>query len=313
MLSHFPEFAASLSFALLLGFLILWIRSVLPALKPTTLAGAGIWFIAGMAFWLVVTCAQLLTAWDLWTIPVALTSRGNYLSTILLLTPLVSVLGAKRPGIRFWNFFVVIPMLLMLNWPLIAEAFGTIPNRTLNLEPPALMGAFVVLLMVLGNYFGTMFTLPAVLYCLGIAVALTTSSESMPQILQSPLAVRGISGCLMAFALLLSAKRMRQASRDRTGYEGLWLDFRDWFGILWTRRVMERLNQTADKEDWACRLTLEGLEWNSDSDKTSESETILKMDHAFRWMLRRFVDEAWINERVQSVREPQSSSTESPS
>lgn len=307
MLSKVPIVLAFLSLIPLVGILGIWIRDVRPALKPTTLTGAGIWFSLGITFWITVTSAQLLTDVGFGAVPVSLTSRGHYLSSILLLTPLVSVLGAKRPGIRFWNFFVVIPMLLMLNWPLIAEAFGTIPNRTLNLEPPALMGAFVVLLMVLGNYFGTLFTLPAVLYCLGIAFALTTTSESMPRILDSPLAVRGVSGLLIAFSLHLASQRIREAAKQRTGYEGLWLDFRDWFGILWTRRVMERLNQTAEKEAWACRLTLDGLEWQTD-DERLRSETLPKMDHAFRWMFRRFVDDEWIHQRVQ--RDAESQSTE---
>ncbi|MBD3672235.1 MAG: hypothetical protein HUJ26_01800 [Planctomycetaceae bacterium] len=289
-------FLSLISFVVILGF---WMTYIRPALKPTTLVSAGIWFVLGLSAWILVTSAQLMGQFERFSIPVSFTSRGHYVSTILLLTPLVSVLGAKRPGIRFWNFFVVIPMLLMLNWPLIAEAFGTVPNRTLNLEPPALMGAFVVLMMVLGNYFGTLFTLPAVLYCLGIAFALTTTSESMPHLLESSLAVRGISGLLVTVSFVISARRMKAAAAQRAGFEGLWLDFRDWFGILWTRRVMDRLNQTAEQEGWVCRLTLEGLEWDADVAESARRETRLKMDHAFRWMFRRFVDEEWIDQRLE--------------
>jgi hypothetical protein len=286
------------SILLLTGILGIWIVRIQPMLGPTTLSSPGGWFLIGGGFWIIVGSLELWHFWvgtNDWS---SVISRAHYFSVTLMLAPLVCVLGAKRPGIRFWNIFVVIPMLMMLNWPLIGELFGTIPNKSLNLEPPALMGVVVVLLMVLGNYFGTRLTLPAVMYCSAIAFALTTCSESVPAPVSSPLLVRAFSGFLISFALLLAGSRMKTASLTRDGYEGLWLDFRDWFGILWTRRVMERLNQTAETEQWSARLSLDGLVWNDSVTEPERQETQEKMDRAFRWIFRRFVDEKWIDERL---------------
>lgn len=234
-------------------------------------------------------------------IPVGLISRIDYFSTTLLLTPLVSVLGAKKPGVRFWNYFVVIPMLLMLNWPVIVQGVGTHGIQVLNLEPPALMGIFVVLLMVLGNYFGTVFTLPAILYCCGVLISLTPSSQSLPQISEFPAMAHCLSSLLFVGALFSSRRRYYVSQRDRAGYDRIWLDFRDWFGILWARRVMERLNQTADKEEWSARLTLEGIQWDSEQSLECRKQTQEKLDHALRWILRRFVEESWIDDRLEET------------
>jgi hypothetical protein len=287
---------AIFSMLLLSGMLGLWIVRIQPMLGFTTLSGAGCWLMLGLAFWIIVTSLEI---WCGENHSHSWISRAHYLSITLMLSPLVSVLGAKRPGIRVWNVFVVIPMLLMLNWPLIAELLGTPPNLSLNLEPPALMGVIVVLLMVLGNYFGTRLTLPAMMYCLAMAIALSTCSESLPVPYRSPLLVRALSGMLVGCSLFLMLSRMKRAAFERRSYEGIWLDFRDWFGILWTRRVMERLNQTAESENWRVRLSLEGFVWEDELTEAQRQETLKKMDRAFRWIFRRFVDEEWIDERLQ--------------
>ena len=92
---------------------------------------------------------------------------------------------------------------------------------------------------------------------------------------------------------------MKTASLTRDGYEGLWLDFRDWFGILWTRRVMERLNQTAETEQLSARLSLDGLVWNDSVTEPERQETQEKNGPCvFAGFFRRFVDEKWIDERL---------------
>lgn len=62
---------------------------------------------------------------------------------------------------------------------------------------------------------------------------------------------------------------------------------------------MERLNQTAESENWRVRLSLEGFVWEDELTEAQRQETLKKMDRAFRWIFRRFVDEEWIDERLQ--------------
>ena len=259
---------------------------------------AGGWLVTAQTVW-ILTCIShsALQILGTETFP-GISSRLNYVSLTLWLTPMVSVLGAKRPGVRFWNFFVVIPMLLMLNWPAFSAERDVLLNSQLDLEAPALMGFFVVLLMVLGNYFGTIFTFPALLFCGALALGLSTVSRSLPNLTSSVILERASVSLMLAGCLFWARRIMRRETGQRSGDERVWLDFRDWFGILWTRRVMDRLNQSAQSEGWHARLTLEGIDWETGLTDEQRTATRKKMDHAFRWMFRRFVDESWIDERL---------------
>jgi len=282
----------------LIVFLYVWWTRVRRQLRTTTLTGASGWLVAALTAWILSVVWQSLCAFQGHEPLPGLAMRLDYLSCTLWLTPLVAVLGAKRPGVRFWNFFVVVPMLLMLNWPAFSAAWEVLANTKLDLEAPALMGFFLVLLMVLGNYFGTIFTLPAFLFCGTLAVSLCDFSDSLPQVFSSALLERSLGSLLLGGSLFWSGQILKREMKQRHGYQRVWLDFRDWFGILWTRRVMERINQTAQKEQWHARLTLEGLEWQDDLTAEQRAQTEQKMDHALRWMLRRFVDDSWIDERL---------------
>lgn len=282
----------------LIGFLSIWLKRVRPRLTATTLSGASTWLVVALIAWMLSSIFQSVLIIRGSQSLHGVSMRFNYLSLTLWLTPMVAVLGAKRPGVRFWNVFVLVPMLLMLNWPAFSAEADVLLNSTLDLEAPALMGFFVVLLMVMGNYFGTIFTFPALLLCCTLAFALCDFSESLPNLISSELLERAIVSLLLAASLFWSKQILNREAKQRHGFDRVWLDFRDWFGILWTRRVMDRLNQTAEKEHWNARLTLEGLQWQDDVSAEQRSQTEQKMDHAFRWMFRRFVDESWIDERL---------------
>lgn len=285
----------------LIGFLSIWLKRVRPQLSATTLPGASGWLVVALITWMLSSVFQSVLTFRGSQSLHGISMRFNYLSLTLWLTPMVAVLGAKRPGVRFWNFFVLIPMLLMLNWPAFSAEAEVLLNSTLDLQAPALMGFVVVLVMVMGNYFGTIFTFPALLFCGTLAFALCDFSESLPNFISSELLERSIVSLLLAGSLFWSIRILKRETKQRHGYGRVWLDFRDWFGILWTRRVMDRLNQTAQKEQWNARLTLEGLQWQDDLSVEQRSRTEQKMDHAFRWMFRRFVDESWIDERLTNL------------
>jgi hypothetical protein len=282
----------------LIIFLWHWMTRARPCLRGTTVTGAGAWLVVALVAWILTAVLQsTLPFRGPETLP-GISTRLNYFSLTLWLTPLVSVLGAKRPGVRFWNFFVLVPMLLMLNWPAFSAERDVLLNTRLDLEAPALMGFFVVLLMVLGNYFGTIFTFPALLFCGALALGLCAGSRSLPNLTSSGLLDRAIVSLLLAGSIFWSRLILKRETKQRQGYERVWLDFRDWFGILWTRRVMDRLNQSAQSEGWQARLTLDRIEWERDLTDEQRAATQEKMDHAFRWIFRRFVDESWIDERL---------------
>jgi hypothetical protein len=61
---------------------------------------------------------------------------------------------------------------------------------------------------------------------------------------------------------------------------------------------MDRVNFTARQEGWSARLETQGLVWNPNSTPAQTEHTLKRADHTFRWLLRRFVDEQWIDERL---------------
>jgi hypothetical protein len=83
-----------------------------------------------------------------------------------------------------------------------------------------------------------------------------------------------------------------------TGPDRVWRDFRDQFGIVWAQRVRERINQRALQEQWPARLERPGF---VNADGTPAGASVAsdpRIEHALRWLLRRFVDESWLNERL---------------
>ncbi len=96
----------------------------------------------------------------------------------------------------------------------------------------------------------------------------------------------------------------------------LWLDFFDTFGVVWGRRIQDRVNFIAEKECWPTRLELQGFVWTDTSEEPSFQAltdevgaitdpacavTEARIEHTFRWLLRRFVDPPWIDERLGSA------------
>jgi hypothetical protein len=110
------------------------------------------------------------------------------------------------------------------------------------------------------------------------------------------------------------ARRMTAAGAGPTSelrpgihrFDRLWSDFRDFFGIVWARRILDRVNFTAGEQNWPLRLHLDGFApFDSKagrsgavpSHEVSAAES-QKIEHALRWLLRRFVDPQWIDERL---------------
>lgn len=270
-------------------------RSVAAAVRGTTLTAPLRWGIAALCGW---TAVQFLAV-PFVGLDAGTRSRLGYLALTLLLAPFVSVLGAKRPGARVWNAFVVLPMLAVLNWPAWAGVMTGGGSDVLNLDGPALLGTLVVLVMILGNYFGTAYTFPALLVVAAVFAGLTEYSHSLPALGSVPLAPR-IAVSLLCLTSFCLARRQRGTADPREPHERLWIEFRDCFGILWTKRLMDRLNQTGAQEGWCVRIELDGFHWSDSADVTQRRATLAKFDQSLRWLLRRFADDAWIDARLAS-------------
>ncbi|VAX38595.1 hypothetical protein MNBD_PLANCTO02-2896 [hydrothermal vent metagenome] len=222
-----------------------------------------------------------------------------YIAAILLLTPFVSILGARRPTNKFWSYFIVLPMIFVLGFPILVNWMGGGMDDQFSIQPPVLIGFLFVLMMGVGNYFGTQLTLPAILAgcsVILIVVPLTTTVSPVVPVLvlamtfPAAVAMHGLS-------IIWAYWSLRKRSNTETGspYNQLWFNFQNLFGIVWAKRVAEQINQAAESKQWQVRLELHGLVWQQTELTTEQkTETIKELDKHLRWALLRFVEEEWI-------------------
>ena len=277
----------------LAGTVALTIRC-LRRLRGTTLVTAAQWALAGVLLWSVVLVG------DLWL--KEFTKGGAdllwYGVAVVCVCPPIAVLGARRPGASTWAFFVLLPLLLVLMWPAFAATrvwkFGT----PLELEEPALIGFAVVLVMGCGNYFGTKFTLPALLYSVVVVLLLAPLSVVAPEMLRDKDRARCWATVILAASVAIARMRTIAIPASTEVWDRVWLDFIDSYGLVWGKRVMDRLNDAAQHEGWTARLEWQGFVWRPNVTEADQVATRERIDATLRWLMKRFVEPEWIDQRV---------------
>ncbi|MCC7422490.1 MAG: hypothetical protein IT428_19595 [Planctomycetaceae bacterium] len=268
------------------------------ALKGTTLTVAWLTLLASLG---TIVAAWIVSMFD--SVPEAWRELLWYLAAISLLIPPVAVLGARRPGAHAWTWFVLLPLGLVLLWPAINAWSEDGPPRGLLLEGPHILGFAVVLTMGAGNYFGTRHTLAAILYAIAAVALMLHFVEWTP--LESTSA-RASATTLLALATYLTVRSRRATNQtagpamplpDLTHWESVWRDFRDSFGIVWAKRVMDRMNEAAKEERWLVRLDLDGfVAVDPPPEEPLAADRLpIQVEHWMRFLMRRFVDSGWID------------------
>lgn len=247
-----------------------------------------------LALWSIVWCCTLTLEPGKWPY----SGHLWYLVGVAALCPLVAVLGARRPVDRVWPAFVLLPLFLVLGLPAISSFWRGTP-APLQLETPTVVGFAIVLVMGAGNYLFTRLSLPVSLLAAGIALLVYPLTEFGTATNRSPVDSAGYAGVCLGLAAASAFVLMRRRNDGLPPHERLWVDFRNAFGIVWAKRVMDRINWTAREEGWPARLDFAGLVWTQDAPGEDEKRrTIDRLTDTFRWLLKRFVDEAWIDRRL---------------
>jgi hypothetical protein len=206
---------------------------------------------------------------------------------------------------RAWPLFVLLPLAAVLAVPSLSALWSHGAQTPLQLETPMLLGFLLVLLMGSGNYLGTRYTVAAVLYAAAVVLVVlpsTAIAAQSPAISENPWVPHAAGTLCVAASLLSAGLSARRMQPDAPDYDRLWFDFRDAFGIVWAKRVQERVNWSAREENWSAELTFSGLLWRQ-TDATDEDrrQTAARLKHTFRWLLKRFVDDKWIDRRLKVV------------
>jgi hypothetical protein len=261
----------------------------------TSLTAAAVW-----AIWFQVTL----------TVTVIVTLAKNrvqpgildqlwYLTAVSALCPFVAVLGARRGRLLEWSLFIVLPLIVVLEWPALAQFRSCLAGQRLELETPALLGYGFLLLMSVAAANGAERSALAMSFwfCSWLAAAGSRwTSLSLSQS-ERDLIVELVPLGLIAFwiaALWAAYQPIRHSSWER-----VWHDFQKFFGCLWAARVALRLNDIAHREQWPWCFTLQGLQPQPGSPAApAPSNDDPRVDHAFRWLMKPFVDPEWIDERL---------------
>src|SRR5580658_9314791 len=124
-------------------------------LSKTTLLEAWRWGVVAICMWGVSWVISDLAP----IVPLGLADQFWLASAVLMISPFVSALGARRPGSRVWSFFVVLPVMVVLMLPAVTAWNRDLRPTPLRLETPMVTGYALVLVMGTGNYLGRRFAL----------------------------------------------------------------------------------------------------------------------------------------------------------
>lgn len=279
---------------LLLGWGAIRIVLLRRRLTNTTLGTAWAWGLAAEFAWL------LSALYSLQSDPVqhAFLDQIWYWTAVLTLCPPIAVLGARRPTSRVWNWFILVPLIAVLGWPAVT-VLTTLPDLApLRVQIPVFVGFVLVLIMGFGNYAGTRYSLPCVLLALATGCLLRPVSALAEMPFETAQQIRGGSAVLFAVGLHLAFRQGDRPTVANSPFDRLWFDFRDTFGIVWSIRLQERINSTAQQERWPVQLGPHGFEWKDHLSPADQQQTVSRIDYTFRWLLRRFVDPEWIDRRL---------------
>ena len=198
----------------------------------------------------------------------------------------MAVLGAKRPQNIGWQF-IVLTLWIVLILP-VGERMVLWQAGALD-EGPARRWLIVILLILgMTNYALTRFS---------FAALLGTTGQVMLLIPHLPL-VRGESEAQISWGIVCIAAGIIWAwriagPRTHQGWDAVWRDFRDAFGMVWSLRVMERVNSTGKLSGWKSSLT-----WYGFAPPIGSQEESNQVSRTLRTLLRRFVSAAWIEDRL---------------
>lgn len=190
----------------------------------------------------------------------------------------VAVLGARRPGAGAWNFVVLgLLAVFLLSW-----AEGLLAGGTVRLGGIRLVFLAGTLAVGVLNYLPTRLA-PAAL-ALAAACGLELWSWAEPG---TAWRSRELVKVLIGLAPWVAWGALWPRLEPAAGFDQLWRDFRDFYGVVWGQRLREQFNNSAHHAGLPVELTWSGLralEAGKTPDATAYSDSL----QTLRALLKRF-------------------------
>lgn len=247
--------------------------------KGTTLVAPAAWAVGSLA---ILGVVDLMVATNL-ALSSATLDAWRYLAMTSVFCPLMAVLGAKRPQHRGWQW-IVLSLWVVLALP-VGEAVLLWNGGTLDIGPFRQWMIVILVVVGLGNYGLTRFSLATVIAAGG---QLALFYPSLPIVGGPNVSTWSWGIWLISAAIVLAWWQTRRAPTGDS-WDGLWIDFRNAFGLVWGLRVMERINATSRICDWNVELG-----WYGFQTEVPFGESAGELERTFRTLLRRFVSPEWI-------------------
>lgn len=221
-------------------------------------------------------------------------SAVQYVSGILLLTPQVCTLGARKPGAGPWQWFVVLPLIFVLFWPGLSQVVNSHGRDSIQLSGPAIAGFCLVTVMSAAPGMGTAATAPALVHLVAVLSCvwpcLSPSYHWLP--LLTPFLLVWGAGMLLQELRRWDAGFLNGGSRHHRMNQ-VWLRFQTCYGLIWARRVQDRMMQFQRAEHWTVTLDIDGFHSLNGLKDIGEDE-LQKPLESFRWALGRFASVEWL-------------------
>jgi len=223
-------------------------------------------------------------------------TKHRYFYFVSTFCPLMAVLGAKRPQNRGWQW-IVLSLWIVMTIPAIQSQLS---DSATGLVLPGIWQGFLWLLIAMGllNYLPTRHWIAAMPFAAGQVALL--SEYLLPKRRTDEAFVSWGYFLLAAAAAIvwLQSLQARSVKIDEgPGAEQLavqlrrWLRFRDGWGAFWTARLMARVNQTAEIQDWPMRLWPSGFKAVDESQPVEVTEelaaSVKKTLEALLWRFER--------------------------
>ena len=255
----------------------------------TTLTGPCSWAIAAV---LAISSVEVFVRWLV--VDLLAGDALRHAAAVMTLCPALSLLGARRPHDMAWHF-VVVGFWFVCVLPA-AEAYWIKGGPSLEIQPvwSVLVGGGILLGLV--NRLPTRFWLSAVLFAAGQAL-LFGGRLMFGEAVHYPRFV-GANVCFFLAGFTGLCVWWYRSERI-PGSQRLWYDFRNAYGWLWSARLADRVKDMSVRKQWDVSVHWYGLRSGSEElGENGASEVEDGVILAMRGILRRFVSEDWISQRL---------------